>query len=232
MDCEKYAEHLTACALGQSPPALQSELAAHIAGCVACRQAYERAQCAADLVNRGMKALVAGEPSPQFAARLRARVADERHTGNFWAGRFPIVASVLLCVTLAAIVAVAHFRHGGEPAPEPNAASVLPPAPSNMNALARPRPSLREARARESRSYARRSTAAQPEVLVAPGQMAALARFDEALQQYQAAGAHAIAQPDDTDEIMKIEQLQVPPIQVKAIEVPAISDSTGSWGGF
>ena len=223
---------MSGCALGQSPPLLQSELATHIANCAACRRAHERAQRAADLIDRGMELLVAGEPSPQFAARLYERMAVEPLARNFWARRFPIAASVLLGVSLAAVVVITYVNRRSYRKPEPIVTSLSSRAASELNAAPRFVGVTREPHPRKPGSDAHVSIAAHSEVLVAPGQMAALDRFDKAIQRYQSAGAHAIALHDDADQSTKVERLDVQPLEVQSIEVPAISEFTDSWGGF
>ncbi len=232
MDCEKYAKHVTDCALGQLAPALESEVMGHMANCPTCRLAHERAQSAADLMNRGMDLLVAGQPSAHFAARLYARIAGEPATGSFWARRFPVAASVLLCVSLAAVVVMTNSKRDANQAPERKVEAVVSGSSSNVNAAGRSAAALHGPHPGESRPYTHASIAAQPEALVLPGQMAALDRFDEALRRYQAAGARAIAQQGDADQPMKVEQMKITPLEIKPIEVPAIPDSTNSWGGF
>lgn len=232
MDCEKYAKCMIDSALGQLPPSREAELIAHMSDCAACRQAFKRAKQAAELVDRGMELLVEDEPSPQFAARLHARMAEEPRIGSFWARQFPIAASVLLFVSVVAVVAMTYRKRVTDRRSEPSVASLASRAASGVNAGARPFVALRTLRPRVSRSHARVSMAGQPEVLVAPGEMAALGRFDEALQRYQAAGARLAAQHDDADQPMKLERLEVSPLEVKPIEVPTIPEFTDSSGGF
>ncbi len=77
MSCEKYSGWLTGAALGALGDAEEAELRAHAAGCSHCRSEWEMIRALAAAVDRGVEAMVAGGPSPQFVARLRARIAEE-----------------------------------------------------------------------------------------------------------------------------------------------------------
>lgn len=232
MDCEKYAKCMIDSALGQLPPSREAEVIAHMSDCAACRQAFERAKQAAELVDRGMELLVEGEPSPQFAARLRARMAEEPRIGSFWARQFPIAAGVLLFVSVVAVVAMTYRERVTYRRSEPSVASLASGATSSVGAGARPFVALRTLRPRVSRSHMRISMAARPEVLVEPGQMAALDRFYEASRREQAAGARATTVRDDSDQPMNIEPMAAKPLEVEPIDMPAVSDFTDAWPGF
>ena len=91
MDGQKKSEHMMDrirdLALGEIHPQDELALLAHVAECEACREAYNEAGALRSLVDRGVEKLVGGlresEPSPQFAARLRARLAAEPAPGRW-----------------------------------------------------------------------------------------------------------------------------------------------------
>lgn len=91
MDGRKKSEHMMDrirdLALGEIHPQDELALLAHVAECEACRDAYNQAGALRSFVDRGMEKLVGGlresEPSPQFAARLRARLAAEPAPGRW-----------------------------------------------------------------------------------------------------------------------------------------------------
>jgi hypothetical protein len=92
MDGQKKSEHMTGrirdLALGEIHPRDELALLAHVAECDACRDAYNHAGAVRSFVDRGLEKLVGGvresEPSsPQFAARLRARIAAEPAPGRW-----------------------------------------------------------------------------------------------------------------------------------------------------
>jgi hypothetical protein len=76
--CKDFANWIADAAPGDLAPQRERELLAHTGECDSCRRAYRRARELVALVDRGIESLVATEPSPQFAARLRARIAEEQ----------------------------------------------------------------------------------------------------------------------------------------------------------
>jgi len=77
MSCEKYAGWMTDAALDELRAERESEVLAHAMECDACRAALRHARTVRAFVDRGVESLVTGEPSLQFAAHLRRRIAHE-----------------------------------------------------------------------------------------------------------------------------------------------------------
>lgn len=118
-ECEKYGDWLLDATLGAVAPERERALTAHMAQCEPCRKAYEQARQFAVAVDRGVESLVAGEPSPHFAARLHARMAGEQPEPRFaWLTWKPAAAALALACILAVagIVWIATHRN-----PAPNA---------------------------------------------------------------------------------------------------------------
>ena len=77
MDCERYQNWLSDAALGALDRSRESELRAHVEDCAGCRTALERERMLVAAIDRGVAAHLAAEPSANFAARLKARLAEE-----------------------------------------------------------------------------------------------------------------------------------------------------------
>jgi hypothetical protein len=77
MSCVAYRDDLTDAALGELAPEREAAFAAHAAECAACRAALSREQLLFAAMDRALACAVAGEPSAQFAANVRARIAGE-----------------------------------------------------------------------------------------------------------------------------------------------------------
>ena len=103
-DCRKFEKALLDASLGALAPERERPFTAHMAECDDCRKAYEQARQFTATVDRGVESLVAGEPSPQFASRLRARIANERPVHRFACLEWKPAAAAL---ALASILAVA-----------------------------------------------------------------------------------------------------------------------------
>jgi anti-sigma factor RsiW len=234
MACKEYAALLADCALGQLPPSRESALMTHVNNCAACREALQRAQSASALVYEGMNLLVAGEPSPQFSAHLRARIADESPAGGLLLRRLSIAASILLCAALCALGAMSYLKRDTHPAPTPNVSPVSSGSRFAGDATPATSPVARteEHLPTKLRLHQRKPVAPAPKVLVEPGQMAALAQYVEALQRYQAAGVQMVVRREDENSLLATRPIEIPPLQIQPIRVPKIQDATDSWQGF
>ena len=109
-------EDLTALLDGALPPAHRAEVERHLEGCQACRAERERLAGALSLLG----ALPPPpEPSPYFATRLAARLADEPEPGPArglverlasWRWRFAIPAAALAAAAALLVVGVRQQR--------------------------------------------------------------------------------------------------------------------------
>ena len=77
MDCKRYQNWLSDAALGALDRSRESELRAHVERCAGCRAALERERMLVAGIDRGVAAHLAAEPSADFAARLKMRLAKE-----------------------------------------------------------------------------------------------------------------------------------------------------------
>ena len=225
MDCQKKSEQMRErindFALGELSPKSELDLLAHVAECEACREAYDHAKAVRSLVDRGVETLVAGEPSPQFVTRLRARIAaepaPERWSWEGWtiwetASRQPLsyaAGAMVLATILAVLVLGLPRRHVSAPSvaevppsisPSPSVAtdspktSAIPEQPRKKLASV-PAPSLRIRR--------------EPEVLVPKGELLAVARFYEAVH----------STPVDSEQLYAAQQEPQKPLELKPIEI-------------
>jgi len=169
----------TDAALGQLHPAQEAKLLAHAGECDACREAYRHAREVAAAVDRGVESLVAGEPSPYFATRLRSRIAAEpvplRNYGLAWT---PVVAGVL---ALAALVALLLRTPQRTVPRQTTSAGASPARLAGATVSPMMRHSETQPRERHSRVLAAAIQSQEPEVLVPRGQLAAALRWHDAI---------------------------------------------------
>jgi anti-sigma factor RsiW len=225
MDCPKKSkqmmERINDFALAELSPKSELELLAHVAECEVCRAAYDHAKAVRSLVDRGVEKLVAGEPSPQFMARLRARIAAEpapkRWSWDAWriweqASRQPLsyaAGAVVLAAILAVLVIGLPERHVSAPSiVQITPTSSEPTSPvtgvteSSAN-LERPRKKV------SSGSVPSPRIRREPEVLVPKGELLAVAQFYEAVRSGRV----------DTDQLYAAQQETQKPIEVKPLEI-------------
>ncbi|MGH9641361.1 MAG: hypothetical protein ACRD3Q_02945 [Terriglobales bacterium] len=227
MVCENYVGWLKEAVVGQLSPSRHAKLIAHVGKCEACREAYTRAQRAVALVDQGIDALVAGDPSPQFAVELRARIADEQTAGRAaWAWRFPVGASAIVLAGIATIATISSLRHDMPRPPVSSVASISSRRATGATSVGHHPAVIRRPHSEPSHTRAVFSVQ-EPEILVAPGQMEALRRLDEAPQQHLADRTQAVAHQEEL-----ARPLEVKPLDVKSLEVSKIDDLTDLSGGF
>lgn len=235
MACEKHRSSMTELALGELHPRTERELLAHAAECAACRDAYNHAKEVRASLDRSIEALVAGEPSPHFASRLRARIAAERAPSlTPWLPWAPVAAGALALAVLA-ITLLLRTSHHGSPAfvevARTAPAQVTPPNPAAGNvpparvAVVPSTGSGTHGRAPSTPAHVR---LLEPEVLVPPGQLVAALELREAVSTGRV----------DTDQLVKESREIGQPLEVKALEVsplekPApLDDPAEHSGGF
>jgi len=210
MACERYREALSERAAGALAPA---ELESHLAGCEDCRQELAKLRRALALVDGELRGLLATEPSPDLAARIRQAAAEPEAGFRFRP------AFVFQTLAAAAVLAAAVFvlLRGHETAPTPVAAlaahpplasAAPPPAPGAPFGPTAPRaptvppgvPGLPVETSGHSRATVRRAAPPAPEVLVPPGQVETLLRLTALVNRQRLAppglGAAGQASPD------------------------------------
>jgi len=227
MSCEKYSGWLTDAALGELRAEREPELLAHASECDACREALGHARAVREFVDRGVESLVAGEPSPQFATRLRRRIAQESQPQRSpWAGWAPVIAGALALAVLLAIMVTRRPLHDRS---NPSIASVANPAPAPSGALAAsaviPQAVKRSESKRES-AYGVRARAAAtvlPEIIVPQGQLAAAMQLSAAVNSGRVDGNQLLASKQEYEK-----PLEVRPIEIAPLESPALADATAN----
>jgi putative zinc finger protein len=225
MDCPKKSEQMTErmndFALGELSSKSEIELLAHVAECEACRETYDHAKAVRSAVDRGVETLVAGEPSPQFMARLRARIATEpaptRLNWGAWRiwepatqGRLSYAAGAVVLATILAVLLIGLPRRHvsgsavAEVTPRTSASpSVATDPPKTSVFPEQPRKKLASGSVGASRI--RR----EPEVLVPKGELLAVARFYEAVH----------STPVDSEQLYAAQEEPQKPLELKPIEI-------------
>ena len=233
--CEKYADWIAEAARGELALGREAELLSHAAECIACRESYQRARDLAALVDRGIESLVAGAPSPHFATRLRARIADERVSGTLsWPGVKPLAAG-LLVATLGAIALISRGpqRHNPEqtnPGSRGEAPAGSPWASNSGRAVTPIVPSWQRADVAQPNSQRRRtlhsvSSPSKPEVLVPPGQLEAIIQFAEAVRSGRVNGQQLLAAQEEAEKPLEISPLEIAPLSPPQ---PKVTETQGT----
>jgi len=238
--CEKYADWIEEAALGALALEREREFLAHTAGCGACREAYQRACEIATLVDRGVESLVAGAPSPYFAVRLRARIAEEpSRAGLGWLTWKPVSAAFVAAGVFAFIVISGMPRHAS---PERGAIQSAAETAS-IERPSTPKPTTNQTQVRDGyqpltknqtemaklvlprHAGARRAVSSrEPQVIVPPGELEAVLQLAAEVRSGHINGKQLVA----ADGEMK-EPLMIAPIVIAPLEKP--QSDTGDLPG-
>ncbi len=224
MDCPKKSEQVIArvndFALGELSPKSELELLAHVAECEACREAYDHAKAVRNVVDRGVETLVAGEPSPQFMTRLRARIAAEPapkpwslEAWRVWEQASPqhlyyALGALVLATLLILVMTALPRRHVSAPA----VAEVTPTSAPPSVATGSSKTSVIPEQPRKklvSRSISSPRIRREPEVLVPKGELLAVVMFYEAVHN----------RPVDSEQLYAAEEEPQKPLELKPIEI-------------
>jgi len=254
MACERFEDALKQMATdaarsAEAPrlgaPRVEPELEAHLAGCARCREELDALRRTLALVDSELHQLVAVEPSPDLAARIRRATADveEQATGRpVWLWPALAAAAVLL---LAFVVLtrrqVSHPAVATVESPVP-LATQTPQLPGPTTPERAPTPVL--AAAATARAVPREQAPAaqphrsippaEPEVLVPPGEQAALLRL-AALVTRQGAVPPVLssvnqASPDlALPRAIDAESIEIKPLEIVPLD-PAETNGTTAEG--
>ena len=212
---------MSTAAVGGLSAEQEGELRAHVSRCGTCDKQLleERALVAA--MERSLAARLGGEPSPSFASRLRARLAEEPEPLR-WTGA-PQLAFAGMAFAAAALLAVLLVRAPSHEPAAPIHVAATPHAAEPVH-LAAVAPSTAagstDAPGRGVRARAHRQARSTPlgfEVLVPPGQLAVALELNAAVN-----AGHV-----DGENLLALAQTPTGAIEVKAVEVAPLAPLRG-----
>ena len=231
MVCEKYSKLINDEALGGLSQERETELHEHLAHCVSCRNEFVRAKKLAAAMSAGVEMLVAGEPSSQFTAHLRARISNERVPAHpelrTWipvaAGAFALAAVLMAAITRTPRQTPLDLAPVARSFVNPNAA--IPAKTANRAAD----DSKRSARSR-SHNLRASEPEPEPEVLVPPGQFVAVMQFANAMNAGRVDGEQIVTAQEQSEKPIESEAIQILPLTIPQIE--DVNGTPESPGGF
>lgn len=220
MACKRYQDWLMDAALGALAPEREAELRAHAEGCAACRTELDRRQQLVAAMDRAVAASVSAEPSPEFLARIRQRIAEQPTPAPSWfAGWLPVSAGALAVVALLVFWLLPRESRTPE-APGPVAPPVAQEAPAT--ALPPQAPKLATLPSKRHRAESRAVLAVapaqrrEPEVLVPEEYRVGVALLYRVLQERPTQTTALLA------EVNAQLQAERTPIAVGELNVPAL----------
>jgi anti-sigma factor RsiW len=227
MDCHDYKDLLTDAALESlthgdaaraEAPRHDVELRAHLAACAACAAEFARLRLLLSAIDRGIVAGVRAEPGPEMMARVRRRIAEEPapHPGI---GMWIPVAAAALAVALAAFLWL-----GIRPGPR----RTVPATAHEVVANSTPAPRRAEASAGSANvappvaSHAGVSRTLKPagklDVLVPPGQMAAVLELQASLRSGRVDPSSVMPDKEEFGAPLDIARLRISPLEFPKLD--------------
>jgi hypothetical protein len=200
-------------ATGALDPKRERELLAHAGECDVCREAYRHAKEVFAALDRSVEALVAGEPSPHFAARLRARIADDRVTiSKTWSHRAFVVAGALASIVLGFIL-VSHSPLHTDSNPSVATSTPVPVAEGSRSAPAPSPPQTPQYPLPNRASRAARTRPLFPEVLVPGGQLAAALQLSDAVNDGSVDSEQLLARQIEITKPIDVSPIEIAPLE-------------------
>ena len=206
---------MTAAAADGLSAGQQAELRAHASCCAACARELEAARALATAIKGTIETMVSGEPRPEFAARLRARLSAEQEPSR-WSRvpRFAVGAGLAAAALLAALLIRAPMREPARPASAAGGQQTIGPGPAVSAPFARAErlPEASDSRAKVRAARAGRSTALPFEVLVPPNQLAAALELNDAVNAGRVDGERLVELAQQPASPLKWESLEIEPL--------------------
>lgn len=221
MGCERYQKQLMDAALGGLEPGHEAELRAHVAGCDACAAEFERQQRLVLAMERAIDASAAVEPSPEFTARVRMKIAEQPAPASWPGGWMPAAAGAL--AVLALVVWLVPRREVTPPQPTNTTAKVVPritePPVVNVTAPIIKAPKTVRVPSAPVVAAARPEL---PEVLVPRDQQLGVRWLYEALEKQPARVviilAEVAAQTEAATAPIEIQELKIAPLEIRPLQ--------------
>lgn len=232
MPCERYRDALTDVAAGRPAPV---DLEGHLASCGDCRSQLAALRAALAGADAELAGLLAAEPSPELAVRIRRAVAESEASPAWRLGwLWPATA---VAATLLVALAVALGRGTG-PAPVPRVAEDARPPQSAFAArgeepageplvpavAAQPPTPVPPAASLRPRRAGRSVIPAGPEVLVPPGEAEALLRFAAHLQT-RGVSPESLLVADLSAPLPELDAMEIQPLEIVPLD-PAETSGT------
>jgi anti-sigma factor RsiW len=236
MDCQEKSkqivEQINDFALDELNPNSELELLAHVAECQACRESYDNAKAVRKAVDRSAQRLAEAEPSPEFMAKLRARIASEPAPRRWnWSAetigeeRFrwslSYAAVGLVAASILLVVLTRPIRRGSAPS-----VARVSELQSSLSSPVRPMTAIANSSANPIRLHTKAASSSvpssrsprEPEVLVPREELRAVVQF------YDATRSSRVV----THQIYAAQQSLPDPIEVKPIEIEPLEPLVAS----
>lgn len=238
-NCAKIRERMLDATSDALSGSIRAEFDAHVGECTACAKEFRHAQTLTQAISQNLSARLSAEASPQLVANVRRQISAESHRETWWRQQSGWLAAAGVCAALALLLlAVRSVREFNRPTFDHATSSIITLSTSKTAAHPHPRAAIEAAASAQPRKpvlavvshvshRAPHRKAAEPEIIVEPGQMQAILRFAAAMQRGEIDGAQFLADQKRTSEPLEIEPLTVAPLGIKPLDADSAPLSSG-----
>lgn len=233
-NCARFQRQTSDAVFDSLPADALAAFNAHVRDCADCRGEFHRVQTMLQAIDRTLSANLAAEPSSALVANVRENIRQninlQPHRAGAWTRWSAWATAAGVCVAFALLLLVARTWRKSSPSLH-GSATLQTSASSTSKLISHPTLNAAITDAITAQPHKRstlvvhhaslRTThrnAAEPEVIVQPGQMQAILRFAAAMQRGQIDGAQFLADQKTLSEPLEIKPLTVAPLKIKPLD--------------
>lgn len=240
-NCAQIRERMFDAASNSLSASVRVAFDTHLGDCAACAEEFRKVQTLAQAIDQGLSASLSVEPSPRLIGNVRRQIIAQPYRAT-WSRQWSTwLTAAGACAALAILIlTVRSAREFSRPtADDHGAASINAPLTSKPTVHRRVNAAMQAPAAVQPRRPARavvthvarrapHQNAAEPEIIVEPGQMQAILRFVAATQSGQIDGARLLIDQKNTAEPLEIKPLMIAPLKIEPLNADSAPPSLGS----
>ncbi len=244
-NCARFREQMLDAASASLSGRILVAFDAHLCDCVGCREEFRRVQTLVQKIDRTLSVNLTVEPSAQLVANVRKNILQDinaqPHGAAAWRRWNTWATAAGVCVAFAILLFVARTSRKFN-GPIHDSTTIHTRGSSTSKLTVHPRlnadteVAVTRARkpafgvGRRASLRAPHENAAEPVVIVEPGQMHAILQLVAATQRAQINGANLLNSEKKAAEPLEIKPLVIAPLKISALEDEAEPSSPD--GGF
>ncbi len=245
-NCARFREQMLDAASASLAGRILATFDAHLRDCAACRDEFRRIQTLVQKIDQTLSVSLTAEPSAQLVTNVRENILQDinvqPHRAETWMRWSAWFTAAGVCTAFAVLLFVARTSrkfdrpiHDSAAVHMSGSSTSKPTAHPRLNAetevaVTQPRkPAL--GLARHASLRASHGRAAEPEVIVQPGQMQAIFQLVAATQRGKVNGADLFASQKNAANALEIKPLVIAPLKVAPLDNKATPAPGNGDGG-
>ncbi len=249
-NCTRFREQMLDAASASLSGGIRPAFDAHLRNCAGCREEFRRVQTLVQKIDRTLSVSLTAEPSAQLVANVRKNILQDinaqPHGAAAWRRWNTWATATGVCAAFAILLFVARTsrnfnrpNHDSAPIHASGSSTSKPTAHPRLNAdtevaVAQPRKPA-PTRVLHASLRTSRAKAAEPKIIVEPGQMQAIFQLVAATERGQINGANLLNSEEKAAEPLEIKPLVIAPLKIAPLDnetAPASSNGEGADKNF